>query len=139
MRCRHCMTPWCSWLPGPSMPTKVNRRFSETLLTETYRAAHRHATLLRHGAGEAHVLTEFYSSRTLRSLVLSSADGAAVPFVELLWARVFKDRCQQFVGKQCNLTAAMYQAMQCNNVGTVSVRYNLRLQATMQRRCLRPY
>jgi hypothetical protein len=62
-------------------------------------AAQRRATLLCHGAGEAHVLTEFYSSRTLRNLVLSSADGAAVPFVKLLWAGVFKDRCQQFVGE----------------------------------------
>ncbi len=85
------------------------------------------------------MLTEFYSSRILRNLVLSSADGAAVPFVELLWARVFKDRCQHFVGKQCNLTVAMYQAMQCNNMGTVSIKHNLFLQATMQRRCLRPY
>jgi hypothetical protein len=59
------------------------------------------------------VLTEFYSSRTLRSLVLSSADGAAAPFVELLWVRVFKDHCQQFVGKHCDPTAAMYQALLC--------------------------
>lgn len=46
------------------------------------------------------MLTEFYSSRTLRNLVLSSSDGAAVAFVKLLWAGVFKDRCQQFVGKR---------------------------------------
>ena len=45
------------------------------------------------------MLTEFYSSRTLRNLVLSSSDGGAVAFVKLLWAGVFKDRCQQFVGK----------------------------------------
>lgn len=45
-------------------------------------------------------MTEFYSSRTLRNLVLSSADGKAVAFIEKLWASVFKDRCQQFLGKQ---------------------------------------
>lgn len=50
-------------------------------------------------AGDHHVLTEFYSSRTLRHLVLSSADGSAVPFVEKLWARVFNDRCKQYLGK----------------------------------------
>lgn len=49
-------------------------------------------------AGDDHVLTEFYSSRTLRHLVLSSADGSAVPFIEKLWARVFNDHCKQYLG-----------------------------------------
>ena len=83
------------------------------------------------------MLTEFYSSRTLRNLVLSSSDGAAVPFVELLWARVFKDRCQQFVGEHptvakgimlCNATKRQHPVPTCD----------FDLQAIMQRRCLQP-
>lgn len=52
-------------------------------------------------AGEEHVLTQFYSSRTLRHAVLASAEGgsaAAVAFVETLWSGVFDGRCKAYLG-----------------------------------------
>lgn len=55
-------------------------------------------------AGEEHVLTQFYSSRTLRHLVLGSADGRAVPFAEKLWSGVFDGRCQQYLGERALLS-----------------------------------
>ncbi len=61
-------------------------------------------------AGDEHILTQFYSSRTLRHLVLSSADGAsaaAVSFVETLWAEVFDGHCKSHLGARSIFSASV--------------------------------
>lgn len=61
-------------------------------------------------AGDEHILTQFYSSRTLRHLVLSSADGAAVAavsFVETLWAEVFDGHCKSHLGARSIFSASV--------------------------------